>query len=101
MTSGQKIFLTLVMVFVRGNKSYEQREGSRAQVMHGTAEQTSGGLKKHHLKYNKFGRIVSKKKSEQGKTALKRLISAGYLPFKKGEQGTVRRTARPRRTRRA
>lgn len=89
------------MVFVRGNKVFEQREGSRAQVMHGTAEQTSGGLKKHHLKYNKHGRIVSKKRSEQGKKALSRLTRAGYLPFKKGEQGTVRRSSRraPKRRR--
>ena len=27
--------------------------GSRAQVMHGTAERTSGGLKKKDLKYKK------------------------------------------------
>lgn len=72
------------------------RVGSRAQVMHGTAEQTSGGLKKHHLKYNKHGRIVSKKKSEQGKSALKRLTRAGYAPFPKGEVGKVRRIARKR-----
>ena len=37
--------------------------GSRAQVMHGTADHTSGGLKKGDLKYNKSGRIVSRKKS--------------------------------------
>jgi hypothetical protein len=37
--------------------------GSRAQVMHGTAHHTSGGLTKKDLKYNKAGRIVSKKKS--------------------------------------
>jgi hypothetical protein len=33
--------------------------GSRAQVMHGNAKHTSGGLKKSDLKYNKQGRIVS------------------------------------------
>jgi hypothetical protein len=33
--------------------------GSRAQVMHGTAHHTSGGLTKKDLKYNKWGRIVS------------------------------------------
>jgi hypothetical protein len=38
--------------------------GSRAQVMHGTAEKTSGGLTKDQLAYNKAGRIVSKKKSQ-------------------------------------
>ena len=45
--------------------------GSRAQVMHGTADHTAGGLKKGDLKYNKSGRIVSRKKSARmshGKT---------------------------------
>ena len=48
-----------------------QKIGSRAQVMHGTAEKTSGGLTKSDLKYNKYGRIVSRKKSanmKSGKT---------------------------------
>ncbi len=47
------------------------RVGSRAQVMHGTAQKTSGGLTKADLKYNKWGRIVSRKKSanmKAGKT---------------------------------
>jgi hypothetical protein len=45
--------------------------GSRAQVMHGTAHHTTGGLTKTDLKYNKWGRIVSRKKSanmKSGKT---------------------------------
>jgi hypothetical protein len=37
--------------------------GSRAEVMHGSAHHTSGGLTKKHLKYNKHGRIVSIKAS--------------------------------------
>ena len=37
--------------------------GSRSQVMHGTASKTSGGLTKDNLKYNKWGKIVSSKKS--------------------------------------
>jgi hypothetical protein len=37
--------------------------GSRAQVMHGSAKKTSGGLLKKDLAYNKSGSIVSKKKS--------------------------------------
>jgi len=41
--------------------------GSRAQVMHGTARKTSGGLKKDDLAYNKSGSIVSKKKSVEAK----------------------------------
>lgn len=42
--------------------------GSRAQVMHGTAQKTSGGLTKSDLKYNKWGRIVSRKKSSMMKS---------------------------------
>jgi hypothetical protein len=40
--------------------------GSRAQVMHGNALKTVGGLTKKDLRYNKKnGRIVSVKKSKQ------------------------------------
>ena len=39
-----------------------QRIGSRAKVMHGGAEKTTGGLTASDLMYNKAGRIVSKKK---------------------------------------
>ena len=38
--------------------------GSKAQVLHGTADKTSGGLEKKHLKKNPDGRIVSKKQSK-------------------------------------
>ena len=38
------------------------RIGSRAKVMHGGAEMTSGGLRKDQLMYNSKGRIVSKKR---------------------------------------
>jgi hypothetical protein len=42
--------------------------GSRAQVMHGTAHHTSGGLTKKALKYNKSGKIVSARKSKTAKS---------------------------------
>jgi len=38
--------------------------GSRAKVMHGGAEMTTGKLTKDDLEYNKAGRIVSKKRSQ-------------------------------------
>lgn len=44
-----------------------QTVGSRAQVMHGTAKKTSGGLKKGDLKRNSGGDIVSVKKSDKAK----------------------------------
>lgn len=39
-----------------------QKYGSRAKVMHGGAEKTTGGLTKEDLMYNGKGRIVSKKR---------------------------------------
>ena len=41
--------------------------GSRAQVYHGTASRTSGGLTKKDLFKNKHGRYVSLKKHKQSK----------------------------------
>ena len=62
-------------------KYYMQKIGTRALVMHEKAEQTSGGLKKKDLKYNKNGKIVSKKKSNLAKKE-KRLEKAGYKTTK-------------------
>jgi hypothetical protein len=71
------------------------RVGSRTQVMNGNAHHTSGGLTRKDLKYNKHGRIVSRKASEAGKKALKRLEKAGYKArkgtfklFKKAKKGS-------------
>ena len=38
--------------------------GSKAQVFHGSADKTAGGLEKKHLKQTSDGRIVSKKQSK-------------------------------------
>lgn len=62
-------------------------EGSRAEVMHGTAKRTSGGLTKKDLKYNKWGSIVSRKRSERARKE-KRLERAGWTA-KKGKFGAV------------
>ena len=74
--------------------------GSRAQVMHGTAKRTSGGLTKKQLKYNKQGKIVSKKMSARAKKE-KRLVKAGYKTkkgtfgsFKNGKRVSGRRSRR-------
>lgn len=64
------------------------RTGSRAQVWHGTALKTSGGLKKSDLLMNKNGRIVSKKKHDTAKKE-KRLEKAGYKT-EKGKFGFVK-----------
>jgi len=58
-----------------------KKVGSRAQVMHNTAHHTTGGLTKRDLKYNKWGRIVSKKRSTLAKKT-RRLEKAGYKATK-------------------
>jgi hypothetical protein len=68
-------------------KKYEMLVGSRAQVYHGTAYKTSGGLKKNDIIMNKNGRIVSKAKHATAKRE-KRLVKAGY-GTKKGKFGYV------------
>jgi hypothetical protein len=69
--------------------SHVQAIGSRAQVMHGTAHHTSGGLTKKDLKMNKWGRIVSRKKSAKAKKD-KRLEKAGYKT-RKGKFGAIKK----------
>lgn len=72
--------------------------GSRAQVMHGTVDRTSGGLTKGDLKYNKAGRIVSKKKSQKAKKE-NRLEKLGYKT-QKGKFGIVKKKKTGKKTRR-
>ena len=61
-----------------------QTTGSRAQVWHGTAKKTPGGLTKSNLMKNKHGRIVSKRKHASGKKTIKNLRKLGYVA-KKGQ----------------
>ena len=68
-------------------KTFESLFGTRAQVWHGTAYKTTGGLTKSHLMQNKAGRIVSKAKHSTAKKE-KRLVKAGY-GTKKGKFGFV------------
>jgi len=56
--------------------------GSKAEVFHGSADHTSGGLKKKDLMKTSKGRIVSRKKHAAGKKAIQRLFKAGYKPTK-------------------
>ena len=54
--------------------------GSRAQVFHGTAVKTVGGLRRTHLK-RAHGRIVSRKVSAQAKKSkgYKALLKGGWV----------------------
>jgi hypothetical protein len=56
--------------------------GSKAQVFHGSAQRTAGGLTRKDLVMNKRGRIVSRKQMAAGKKAFSRLVKAGYKPKK-------------------
>ena len=69
--------------------------GSRAQVMHGTVDETSGGLKKKDLKRTPDGRIISKKQkkalnpklkawSDATKTVMDARKSDKFAAIKKG-----------------
>ena len=69
-----------------------RRKGSRAQVWHGNADETTGGLKKKDLTKNKHGSIVSKKKQALARKH-KHLEKAGYKPTK-GKFVLMRRGSR-------
>lgn len=75
--------------------TFEHTIGTRAQVWHGTAKKTSGGLTKSALMMNKHGRIVSRKKHNTAKRE-KRLVKAGYLT-KKGQFGFIKKGSRKMR----
>ena len=74
--------------------TYELLEGSRAQVWHGTAYKTAGGLHKVALKMHR-GRIVSKKKSEIAST--QKHLSGHLQPKGSGVFGTVTKTGSQKR----
>lgn len=80
-------------------KVYELLEGTRAQVWHGTAYKTAGGLTHAHLLKNKHGRIVSKKKHATAKKE-KRLEKHGYTA-KKGKFGAVKIASKSRKSRKS
>jgi hypothetical protein len=83
----------------RGRHGHHRAVGSRVQVVNGTAHHTPGGLTKKDLKYNKYGRIVSAKKSAlakkkgtlkkwEKKTGIKWTIKKGKpVKVKSGKRG--------------
>lgn len=72
--------------------------GSKAQVFHGTAKHTSGGLFKKDLMKHK-GRIISRKKHAAGKKAIKHLRALGYIA-KKGTFRLMRKSMAKKDSRR-
>ena len=64
-----------------------KKYGSRAEVFHGNAEMTSGGLTKKNLVMNKNGRIVSLKKRQQSKDPnLNPLLKGNFLAKRKSSK---------------
>ena len=72
-----------------------RRVGTRAQVMHKTAHHTPGGLTISDLKYNKWGRIVSRAKSAKAKKE-NRLVKLGFKT-QKGKFGLSKKTRKSKK----
>jgi len=87
-------FYNIIIFFLR--LIYMLTFGSRAEVWHGNAKKTTGGLSKNDLIKNKHGEIVSKKKHFTAKKE-KRLEKAGYFT-QKGKFGYVKRDKKTRKT---
>lgn len=71
--------------------------GSRAEVWHGNAKKTTGGLTKKDLVQNKWGEIVSRKKHMTAKKE-KRLEKYGYFA-KKGSFGAIKKSPKTKKSR--
>ena len=80
-----------------GGKPKMPTFGSRAQVFHGNAKKTTGGLMKKDLIKNKWGEIVSRKKHLTAKKE-RRLEKHGWTA-KKGKFGAVRTKKMKRKSR--
>ena len=83
--------------YIVSGKSFDMLIGTRAQVWHGTAYKTTGGLTKNDIMQNKNGRIVSRSKHASAKKE-RRLIKAGY-GTQKGKFGAVKLHSSSRRNR--
>lgn len=64
--------------------------GSRAQVFHGTADMTPGGLTKSDLMQDKYGQIKSKAASEAAKKRMKAEGSSAMVKVFKAPKGTFK-----------
>jgi hypothetical protein len=78
--------------------------GSKAQVFHGTAKHTPGGLTKKDLMKH-HGRIISRKKHAAGKKAIKHLRALGYIAkkgtFRLMSKSMAKSKSKSRKTRKA
>lgn len=72
--------------------TFDKKYGTRAEVMHGVAEMTTGRRRKSYFFKNKHGEIVSKKLSLLAKKE-KRLEKAGYFT-RKGVFGAFKKESK-------
>jgi hypothetical protein len=72
--------------------TFDKKYGTRAEVMHGVAEMTTGRRRKSYFFKNKHGEIVSKKLSLLAKKE-KRLEKAGYFT-RKGVFGAFKKDSK-------
>jgi len=84
--------------------TFDKKYGTRAEVMHGVAEMTTGRRRKSYFFKNKHGEIVSKKLSLLAKKE-KRLEKAGYFTrkgvfgaFKKDSKSAKAKSAKKAKT---
>jgi len=64
--------------------------GTKAQVFHGSAKHTSGGLTKADLMKNKHGRIVSRAKHAAGKKQMAKMMKSKHASKFRSNQQKVR-----------
>jgi len=70
------------------------KEGTRAQVFHGTAERTAGGLTKSDLTQGKDGRIKSKAAVEAAIRRMKEEGNKSMVKVFKAKKGTFEKQPR-------
>jgi len=80
--------------------NFKKTLGTRAEVWHGTAKKTSGGLQKNDLLKNKSGRIVSRAKHNTAKKEM-RLKKFGYGPKSRKEMMKLSKKNRSRKARKS
>jgi hypothetical protein len=74
----------------RSIRNAVKAEGSRAEVWHGTARHTSGGLEKKDLMMNRHGRIVSIARYNIGLTQMENMMNSKHANKFKSNQDKVR-----------
>ena len=99
MSTDKRYFIKISTLFRKMSGDHVKAVGSKAEVFHGTAKHTSGGLKKKDLVKTRKGRIVSRKKQAAGKKAIKRLFALGFKP-KKGKFSLMRKSMSKKSSRR-